>query len=198
MENHWTVSIRSSLTRRAGLGGLAVAGLVAGHCFAYRFFAEPGPHAQHQMAQMTHSYVPYVLAIFAGLLIAMLGSFVDHRAGAQKRRGAITASLLLVAQVGGFVALSTIDKSTGMSGTEIGSRAFWAGLVIQIVAAGLCTLVLSAFGKAIEVIDRIIRAERPSGDAGDRHRTHPALTEAIPSLAMAAGGPTFRGPPLDH
>ena len=186
------------MTRRAGLGGLAVAGLVAGHCFAYRVFTEAGPHAQHDMARMTHSYVPYIVAVFAGLLIAMIGSLVDHRVGARKRRATTTASFLLAAQLSGFMALSSLDGVIGMSGTEIGSRAFWAGLVIQVIAAGLGALVLSAFRKTIEVIDRIIRAERPAGAVSDRHLTHPTLTEAIPSLAMAAGGPTFRGPPRDR
>ena len=184
------------MTRRAGLGGLAVAGLVAGHCFAYRLFAETGPHAHHQAA---HSHLPYLFAVIAGLLVAIIGSFIDHRAGARKRRATTTASLLLAAQVSGFVALSVLDRVTGMSGTEIGGRAFWAGLAMQVIAAGLGALVLSAFRKTIEVIERIIRAERrPTGAVSDRHLTHPTLTEAIPSLAMAAGGPTFRGPPLDR
>jgi hypothetical protein len=173
-----------------------VAGLVAGHCFAYRLFATADPHAHHHAA--THSHLPYVFAVIAGLLVAVIGSFIDHRAGARKRSTSATASLLLAAQLVGFVGLSVLDRVMGMSGTEIGSRAFWAGLVMQVIAAGLGALVLLAFRKTIEVIDRIIRAERPTGTGSDRHLTHPTLTEAIPSLAMAAGGPTFRGPPLDR
>jgi hypothetical protein len=183
------------LTRRASLGGLAVAGLIAGHCFAYRLFAQADPHAHHQAA---HSHLPYVFAVIAGLLVAAIGSFVDHRVGARSRRTSTTASLLLVAQLSGFVALSVLDRVMGMSGTEIGGRAFWAGLVIQVIAAGLGALVLTVFRKTIEVIDRIIRAERPTGAVSERHLTHPSLTESIASLAMATGGPTFRGPPLDR
>jgi hypothetical protein len=139
-----------------------------------------------------------VFAVIAGLLVAVIGSFIDHRVGARKQRATTTATFLLGAQLSGFIALSVLDRVMGMAGTEIGSRAFWAGLAIQVITAGLGALVLSAFRKTIEVIDRIIRTERPTGAGSDRHLTHPTLTEAIPSLAMAAGGPTFRGPPLDR
>jgi hypothetical protein len=190
------VSLRSTITRRAGLGGLAVAGLIAGHCFAYRFFADAGPHAHHQPA---HSHLPYLFALFAGLLVAVVGSFFDHRSGARGRSVPATALVLVAAQLGGFVALSILDRVTGTTGTEIGGRAFWAGMAIQVIAAGLGALVLVAFRKTIETVDRIMRAELPAeGDGDGSTFARPTLRDTVPSLAMAAGGPTFRGPPLDR
>ena len=182
------------MTRRAGLGGLAVAGLVAGHCFAFRFFGDAGPHAHHHSA---HSHLPYLLAVVAGLLVAVVGSFFDHRARARTRSTPTIALVLLAAQLGGFVALSVFDRVTGTTGTEIGSRAFWAGVAIQVIAAGLGALLLVAFRKTIEAVDRILRAELPDEDQA-ASPARPPLRDTVPSLAMAAGGPTFRGPPLDR
>lgn len=189
--NPCLMSLRSPLTRRAALGGLAVSGLIAGHCLAYRFFGEAGPHAHHHGS---HSHLPYVLALVAGLLVATLGSVIDHRLGERKPGIATTASLLLAAQLGGFVGLSLLDGAMGTPGTEVGSRAFWVGLVIQVIVAGLGALVLAALRKTIEAIDRALRAELPQ-PATDVDSSYVSLTVAIPALAMATGGPTFRGPP---
>lgn len=195
MENPCPMSLRSPLTRRAALGGLAVAGLIAGHCFAYRFFADAGPHAHHHSS---HSHLPYLLAVIAGLLIATLGSVLDHRIGSRVPKPGSTAPLLLAAQVTGFLGLSILDRVMGMPGTEIGSRAFWVGLLIQVVVAYLGAILLSVLRRTIDAIDRALRAERPPVTAADADAVTPSLTVAIPSLAMATGGPTFRGPPLDR
>lgn len=189
------MSLRSPLTRRAALGGLAVAGLIAGHCFAYRFFAEPAANAHHPP---THSYFPYVLAAIAGLVIAAIGSVVDHRIGKRIPRVSTTASLLVGAQLAGFVALSMIDGVTAMPGTEIGSRGFWVGLLIQVVAAGLGAVLLVVLRRTIEAVDRALRAELPTTASTEVNASHLPLTFTVPSLAMATGGPTFRGPPLDR
>jgi len=195
VENPWPMSLRSPLTRRAGLGGLAVAGLVAGHCLAFRFFGDNGPHAHHHGG---HSHAPYVFALIAGLLVAAIGSVIDHRIGARQASLGRTASLLASAQILGFLGLSTLDRVMGMPGTEIGSRAFWAGLSIQLLAAALGAVLLAVMRKAVEAIDELMHAELPRAVGDDADQTRPSLTEAIPSLAMAAGGPTFRGPPFDH
>ena len=78
------MSLRSPLTRRAALGGLAVAGLIAGHCFASRFFGDAGVHAHHHG---THSHLPYVLAVIVlgtavfGLLVYFVMRQVRASAG---------------------------------------------------------------------------------------------------------------------
>ena len=195
MENLSRMSLRSPLTRRAALGGLAVAGLIAGHCFAYRFFGDVGAHAHHHGS---HSHLPYLLAVAAGLLVAALGSVIDHRIGVRTPRLTTTASLLLTGQLAGFVGLSLLDRVTGAPGTEIGSRAFWVGLLIQVVVAGLGAIVLATLRRAIESIDRALRAELPATSSTQLGASPVSLTVAIPALAMATGGPTFRGPPLDR
>ena len=183
------MSLRSPFSRRACLGGLAVAGLVTGHCLAYRFFGPVDPHAHHHGG---HSHLPYVLAIVFGLLVAAVGSIFDSRS---KRPGlGGTGVVLLGAQLLGFVGLSVMDKVTGTPGTAVGSRAFWIGLAIQVIVAGLGALVLLAFRKTVEAIDRILRAELPASTETAEDDL-PSLTVAIPSLAMATGGPSFRGPP---
>jgi drug/metabolite transporter (DMT)-like permease len=189
------MSLRSPLTRRAALGGLAVSGLIAGHCFAYRFFGEASAHAHHHSG---HSHLPYVLAVIAGLLVAAIGSVVDHRIGSRVPRISTTASLLLGAQIAGFVGLSVLDRVMGMPGTEIGSRAFWVGLLIQVVVAGLGAILLAVLRRTIEAIDSALRAELPATTSTELDASHLPLTFTVPSLAMATGGPTFRGPPLDR
>ena len=183
------------MTRRAAFGGLAVAGLIAGHCFAYRFFGEAGPHAHHHAS---HSHLPYLLAVVAGLLVAALGSVVDHRIGSRIPKISTTASLLLGPQLAGFVGLSILDRVMGTPGTEIGGRAFWIGLLIQFVVAGFGAILLTLLRRTIEAIDRVLRAELPQVASTEVDTSHLSLTVAIPALAMATGGPTFRGPPLDR
>ena len=189
------MSLRSPLTRRAGLGGLAVAGLVAGHCLAFRMFGNVDPHAHHHAG---HSHAPYVFALIAGILVAAIGSVIDHRIGTKRASIARTTVVLSGVQIAGFLGLSILDRMTGASGTEIGSRAFWVGLAIQVIVAALGAIVLAVMRKTVEAIDGLIRADLPRPVERDADPTRPSLTEAIPSLAMATGGPTFRGPPLDH
>jgi hypothetical protein len=172
-----------------------VAGLIAGHCLSYRFFGEAGAHAHHHAS---HSHLPYVLAVIAGLLVAAIGSVVDHRIGSRVPRMWTTASLLLGAQMTGFVGLSVLDRVMGMPGTEIGSRAFWVGLLIQVVVAGLGAILLAVLRRTIEAIDTALRAELPPDTTTELETSHIPLAIAVPSLAMATGGPTFRGPPLDR
>ena len=184
------MSLSSPFSRRAAVGGLSVAGLIAGHCLAFRFFGATDPHAHHHAA---HSHLPYVLAIVAGLLVAAVGSVFDSRSA--RRTVASTGLVLLGVQLLGFFGLSVIDKLTGAAGTPIGSRAFWIGLAIQAIVAGLGAIVLLAFRKTVEAIDRILRAERPVSAEPATEELLPSLTVAVPSLAMATGGPSFRGPP---
>lgn len=189
------MSFKSPITRRAGLGGLAVAGLIAGHCLAYRLFGDAGPHAHHHES---HSHLPYVLAVIVGLLIAVVGSVFDHRMGERKLSLPRTSAALLGAQLTGFVTLSVIDRVMGTTGTEIGSRAFWGGLAIQVIVAALGALVLALLRRTIEAVDDFLRASRPASRPVETNLEYPSLVEAIPSLAMATGGPSFRGPPLDR
>jgi hypothetical protein len=174
-----------------------VSGLIAGHCFAYRFFGEAGAHAHHHHGA-THSHLPYLLAVIAGLLVAAIGAVVDHRIGSRVPRISTTASLLLVAQLAGFTGLSVLDRVMGMPGTEIGSRAFWVGLLVQVVVAGLGAILLAVLRRTIEAIDIALRAELPPTTSTELDASHLPLTFTVPSLAMATGGPTFRGPPLDR
>ena len=191
MENSCYVSLKSTISRRACLGGLAVAGLIAGHCLAYRYFGPADPHAHHH----GHSHTPYIVAALVGLLVAALGSFIDSRSNG--KRG-VTALSVLALQITGFLGLSSIDSLTAGTGTELGSRAFWAGLVLQIVVAGLGVIVLTAFRKTVRVIARLLRGELAPSPLLAPKEVKPPIEVALPSLAMAAGGPTFRGPPLTH
>ena len=179
-----------TFSRRASLGGLAVAGLIAGHCVAFRFFGSADPHIHHHGG---HSYAPYVAAAIAGLLVALLGSLVDSRSPGK----GITALSVLGLQMTGFLGLSAFDSLTAATGTEFGSDAFWAGLALQVVVAGLGALALTAFRKTARLVQRLLRRglERPARTALEQK---PPFEVALPCLAMAAGGPSFRGPPPAH
>jgi hypothetical protein len=182
-------------SRRVSFGGIAIAGLVAGHCFAHKFFTPiAGPHAHHH--HVTHSHGPWLLALVVGLAIALAGSFLDHRLGARRPKLGTKAGVLLAVQLTGFVGVSILDRVTGAVGTEIGSRAFWAGLMLQVIAAALGAIVLVAFRKAIATIEKVIRRLRSSNDTPVLLPAVSFRNRIIVPLVLAVGGPTFRGPPL--
>ena len=186
------MSLRSTISRRACLGGLAVAGLIAGHCLAARYFGAPDLHAQHQVG---HSNTPYVAAAIVGILVAAIGSLVDFRTNGHHR---VTLLSVLGLQVTGFLGLSTFDSLSAATGTEIGSRAFWAGLVLQVVVACVGAVVLTSLRKTARAIVRLLRGDLAPSPLLAPDDINPPIEVALPSLAMAAGGPSFRGPPLAH
>ena len=184
------MGVRGAFSARAGFAGLAVAGLVAGHCLAVRLFAS-GPHAHHHGG---HSHAPYLVALVAGLLVALVGSFVEARL-TRERSVLATAAALMVLQVGGFLGLSLIDRIAGAAGTEPGSKAFWFGLALQVVVAAVGAVVFALLRKTAEVVRRLLDRPLPIPAADPSSEILPSFDVALPALAMAAGGPTFRGPP---
>lgn len=196
MANPSTVSLRSPLLKRATLGGLSVAGLVAGHCFALQFFAAPAPPAHHQAP--THSHAPYVATLLVGLLVAAIGAFVDHRLH-RRRIGSIASGVILgVAQLVGYLGLVAFDGGGQGNPMSYGGRLFWIGLVIQVVVAGLGALVLVFLRGTVELLDALLTRRRRPRRRSLRPFFSPVPVFARPGLAMGAGGPTYRGPPLSE
>ena len=188
------MSRTTPLLRRASIAGLAVAGLTAGHCLILRMFADAGPHAHHQAS--SHSHGPYLVTLVAALLVAAVGAFVDHRIGKRKMGAVATTLLLTGAQSLGYTGLTVIEAMRGEGALSLGGRVFFIGVVMQALVAAVGALVLILLRRTAAAIDRVFYRRPPMRRAALLPSFSLALFASPPSLAMAAGGPSFRGPPL--
>jgi hypothetical protein len=190
--------------KRAWLGGLACAGVVAAHWIAY-LIAPPDGHSHAEgMAATGHRMWPYVMALAAGSLVAALSGFVSNRIGAAPSASGRTlwryaALRLAPVQVVAFVALELLERmlfadpahSTGLFSEPV----LWVGLGVQVLCALAGAAFLVLFARTIDLIQELLgRRSAPAGDAPARPK--PLFTQLhVRPLVMAAGGPTFRGPP---
>ncbi len=188
---------------RAWLGGIACAGVAAAHWVAY-LIAPPGGHTHAEgLAATGHRLWPYLMAVFAGAFVAGLGGFVANRlseggaSGATLWRHAVVR--LVPIQVVAFVVLEIVERALFADPTHstglLAQPVLWTGIVLQVLCALAGAGLLVVFARTIELIqDLMARRSVPAGDAPVTVRR--LLTQLhVRPLVMAAGGPTFRGPP---
>lgn len=192
------------VTRRAWLGGIACAGVAAAHWIAY-LIAPPSGHSHAEgLAATGHRLWPYFMAVFAGAFVAGLSGFVADRVGAEE--GVSGAALwrhaalrLAPVQVVAFVALELLERALFADPTHAGGLltepVLWAGIVLQVLCALAGAGLLVVFARTIELIQELIgRRAAPADDAPAPIRRLFTQLHVRP-LVMAAGGPSFRGPP---
>jgi hypothetical protein len=194
---------RVSTRKRAWLGGIACAGVAAAHWIAYAI-APPSGHSHAEgLAATGHRLWPYFMAVFAGAFVAGLGGFVADRLGAGGDSGAVlwrhAAARLAPVQVVAFVVLELVERALFADPTHstglLAEPVLWTGIVLQVLCALAGAGLLVVFARTIELIQELVarRSLPAAGKAAPLHRLATQL-HARP-LVMAAGGPTFRGPP---
>ena len=191
-------------TKRAWLGGIACAGIAAAHWIAY-LIAPPAGHSHAEgLAATGHRLWPYLMAVFAGAFVAGLGGFVTDRLGARPAAGGSTlwrgAALRLVPiQVVAFVVLELLERILFADPTHSSGLFFepvlWVGIVVQVLCALAGAGLLVVFARTIELIQELLgRRDVPADDVAAPPTRFVTQLFARP-LSMAAGGPSFRGPP---
>lgn len=189
--------------KRAWLGGLACAGVVAAHWIAY-LIAPPHAHTHGDaMAATGHDWWPYVIALAAGAFVAGLSGFVSDRIGDAPGAsgGALwrhAAARLVPVQVLAFVGLEFAERALfadGGHGGLLTEPILWVGIVLQVLCALAGAGFLVLFARTIEIIQQLV-ARRSDARAGVARPAQPRhLRLPVRALVMATGGPTFRGPP---
>lgn len=191
----------SSRDRGAGrrpivLGALAFAAVVASHHVAYRL-AVPDPHFRSELLHSTgHRYFMYVAALALGTLVAGLAAFLrtgTHERASMGERFRYAVPRLLIAQIGGFLALEFAERSLFGAGAEhmLTEKPVLIGFVLQVLVAviGAASLCLVA-----SVARRLLW----SGPTDLRSAPLSFLLppELLPLSAQIAAGPASpRGPP---
>lgn len=192
------ISLPASL--RLGIGGVALAGVLAGHGMTYALVTLGSP--SELLAASGHGYLDAAVRVgLAGSLVAVLAAFAGHLRAALEGPsgyGAAAADLfarLLRAQVGLFLLQELGERwiaEAPLSGVlERGLLAI--GLVSQLVLAALGAWFLRWI---LSAADRIGRALRTSPHHPRRQRAHPRLagrSAGAPAGALTAW--SLRGPP---
>ena len=184
---------------RLSLGLIAAAAMLGSHWVAYSL-AAPDPHERAHLLQAAgHGYWPTAVTIALGALVIGLISFVGSRLSTQakasrSRMFAHAMPRFLGLQVGGFLLLEVVERAASGHGIAF-SRMFLTilvvGVLVQTVAALLCSLLLVLIAK---VVERITFRSVPQ----------PASTSPLPLVSLipiprpvpATGAHTLRGPPL--
>jgi hypothetical protein len=175
--------------------------MLGSHWLAY-LLAAPGSHARAELLDTTgHGYWPLASTFGVAALVIGLVSFVATRFRARtpgplgRNRLFVTSLLALLAlQVGGFTALEVIERV--LAGHSVGlanllEPTMVIGVVIQVLAALVAAVVLTAIAAVVDLIAYGTR----------RPQTTPApLTKlasliAAPRLLPATGASSLRGPP---
>lgn len=190
--------------KRAWLGGLACAGVAAAHWAAYAV-APPEAHTHAQgLAATGHRLWPYFVALALGAGVVAISGFVSDRlveapgvSGAALWRH--SAARLAPAQVLAYFVLEAAERALfadpGHSGGLLTEPVLWVGLGLQVLCACAGAAFLVLFARTIALVQELVaRLRRPADPAAPPPPT--LFTQlVVPPLAMATGGPTFRGPP---
>jgi hypothetical protein len=184
---------------RLSLGLIAAAAMLGSHWVAY-FLAAPDPHERAHLLQAAgHGYWPTAVTIALGAVVIGLISFVGSRLSSQAKGGrsqifAHAMPRFLGLQVGGFLLLEIVERAASGHGIAL-SRIFVTilvvGVLVQAVAALLCSLLLVLIAKVVERITfRSVPQPTPA----------PLLPLvsliSVPRPVPATGAHTLRGPPL--
>lgn len=192
----WPPRDRGPARRPIVLGALAFAAVVASHHVAYRL-AVPDPHFRSELLHSTgHRYFMYVAALALGTLVAGLTTFLrtgTHERASMSARFRYAVPRLLMAQIGGFLALEFAERSLLGSGAEhmLTERPVLIGVILQVLVAviGAASLCLVA---------SVARRLLSSGPRGQRSAPLSFLLppDLLPLSAQIAAGPASpRGPP---
>lgn len=186
---------------RLWLGGVAMAGVVLAHVLAY-FMAAPHRYGREMLLRSGgHRHWAVVAALALGALVAGLIWFTSQATRPDRvwSLGAraffvSTARRLVLLQVSGFVLLEASERvlfGAGF-GQLLAEPVILIGIVLQVVSA------LGAAGLLVVLARTLDRFCCPSSPArfGASQDPRPRVCILPPRFLLAAGGPTFRGPPV--
>ena len=186
---------------RLSLGLIAAAAMLGSHWAAY-FLAAPDPHDRAHLLQASgHSYWPTAITLALGAAVIGLIAFVGSRLRPEVRtsRSLIFAGALprfLTLQVGGFLLLEVVERLTSGHGlvlTGMFLTILLVGVVVQVGAAIVCSLLLALIAHVIERIT----SRPPQVSTTSTTATLPLVSLVpVPRPVPATGAHTLRGPPL--
>lgn len=192
---------RDSVKLRLWLGGLATAGMVAGHQLGYLLAIPGADHRQVLLERTGHAHWGAVGAIALGLLIAnlyhaalgRLRSF-DGRFGDDRRILWHSASRLFVLQPAAFVVLEMLERIIARQPiTQVLSESpFIFGLACQVLFALAGALLLVLVLRAVAAVARRL-APRPRSASDALRPTDRNRIAFLQVLALSRCAP--RGPP---
>jgi hypothetical protein len=195
------MSRRFTPLRAFSFGGVAAAGVMAGHWLSYRLAVPNGALRQHVLTESGHSY--WLLAVRAALLLGLAGAgaIVGRQLlTAGRERGTVdryvnSALRLGALQVAGFAAMEVAERT--VSGVPIAGmfvhHIFVLGLAVQFLVAcvgGLVVVALSRVGRRVALA---LRGRAPISRSRALPRVLP--TPSRRRLLVLAGAAGLRGPP---
>jgi len=178
-----------------------MAGVVLAHVLAY-FMAAPHRNGREMLLRASgHRHWAVVAAIALGALVAGLIWFTTQATRPDRvwSLGAraffvSTARRLVLLQVGGFVLLEAAERlpfGAGF-GQVFAEPAILIGIMLQVLSA------LGAAGLLVvlaRTLDRLCFRSSPARFGASKD-PRPRVCILPPRFLLAAGGPTFRGPPV--
>lgn len=199
------MSATTSRVKRAWLGGLACAGVVVAHWIAYLIAPPEGHSHAAGMAATGHKLWPYFVALAAGGFVTAVSGFVSDLLGEEadapaERLWRHAAGRLVPVQVLAFACLELAERALfadpGHGGTLLTEPVLWVGIAVQVLCALAGAGLLVLFARAVEIIKELV-VRRLAADDTTTVVAQPLLAQVfVRPLVMAAGGPTFRGPPV--
>ncbi len=178
-----------------------MAGVVLAHVLAY-FMAAPHRSGREMLLRSGgHRHWAVVAALAVGALVAGLIWFTSQATRPDRvwSLGAraffvSTAHRLVLLQVSGFVLLEASERALFGAGfgQVFAEPVILIGIVLQVVSA------LGAAGLLVvlaRTLDRFCWASSPARFGASRD-PRPRVCILPPRFLLAAGGPTFRGPPI--
>lgn len=191
----------SQTRSRLWLGGVAMAGVVLAHVLAY-FIAAPHRQGREMLLRSGgHRHWAVVAALALGALVASLIWFTSQATRPERvwSLGAraffvSTARRLVLLQVSGFVLLEASERvlfGAGF-GQVLAEPVVLIGIVLQVVSALGAAGLLVVFARTLDRVCGRSSAARFGASQDPR----PRVCILPPRFLLAAGGPTFRGPPV--
>jgi hypothetical protein len=152
-----------SRLRLLAVGGLAWAGMVAGHLLAYAIVYPRPHHRMEHLVATGHGTLPLhaICALSCAPAVLAVVALLRLRGRTTPRP---TARWLAAIQILGFVLVESIERGSS-AGSILGEPAFLLGLVLQVVialvAAGLVRVVTRA-------VSMLVARPEPNGKAPQR------------------------------
>ena len=195
------MSRRFTPLRAFSFGGVAAAGVMAGHWLSYRLAVPNGALRHHVLAESGHTY--WLLAVRAAILLGLAGAGAvvgRQLLAADRDRGAVdryvnSALRLGALQLAGFAAMEVAERA--VSGAPIAGmfvhHLFVLGLAVQFLVACVGGLVVVTLSRAGRRVALALRGRTPLPGVHELSRAPASPTRRrLLGLAGAAG---VRGPP---